>query len=167
METPELQELAHIFCHLECQILAFVRDLVQDEAKREASSEKSVQLCLSLENARRALRPWECPSQQFAVWYLKDVEILPVWAVAAKAHRELFISTFERGDWQEREMTGSTARMLKILAAPLLGSLKLAASAGSLNFLMRSAIADKYKNLDEIVNVLHAQTNEPRDLPTW
>jgi hypothetical protein len=64
-------------------------------------------------------------------------------------------------------MVGATARNFERLAEPLLGSLRFAAGAGSLDVVTRSAIGEKYTHLDDIVDVLHAKTNEPRVLPTW
>jgi hypothetical protein len=85
----------------------------------------------------------------------------------ANVHRDLFKSAFARCNQQEREKIGSTAKSFKRLAEPLLGALKLAAGSGSLDVVTKAAIREKYQNLDEIVDVLHAQTGEPRDLPTW
>jgi hypothetical protein len=166
LETPELQELAHIFSRLECQILAFIRDLMELEAERGAPPE-NMQACSRLEKTRQALHEVHVGTYQFSVGYLKDVELLPAWVVAAKVHRENFKSAFDRCDQQEREKLGSTARSFRRLAEPLLGALKSAAGSGSLDVVTRAALREKYQHLDEIVDVLHAQTGEPRDLPTW
>lgn len=93
---------------------------------------------------------------QFSVGYLKDVELLPAWMVVAKVHRELLKSAFDRCDKQGREKIGSTAKSFKRLAEPLLGALKLAAGSGGLDVVTNAAIREKYQNLDEIVDVLHA-----------
>jgi hypothetical protein len=74
---------------------------------------------------------------------------------------------FERCNQQERERIGSTARICERLAAPLLGCSKFAASTGNLDAVTKSAIGEKYTHLDEIIDILHAQTSEPRDVPTW
>jgi hypothetical protein len=166
LENPELQELAHIFSRLECQILAFIRDLMEVENARGAPPE-NMQACSRLEKIRQALHEVHVGTYQFSVGYLKDVELLPAWVVAAKVHRELFKSAFDRCNQQGREKIGSTAKSFKRLAEPLLGALKPAAGSGSLDVVTKAAIREKYQNLDEIVDVLHAQTGEPRDLPTW
>jgi len=166
LETPELQELAHIFSRLECQILGFIRDLMEVEAERGAPSEK-MQMCSRLEKTRQALHEVHVGTYRFSVGHLKEVELLPAWVVAAKVHRELFKSAFNRCDQQGREKIGSTAKSFKRLAEPLLGPLKLAAGSGSLDVVTKAAIREKYQHLDEIVDVLHAQTGEPRHLPTW
>ena len=54
LESPELQELAHIFSRLECQILAFVRDVMELENRRGAPPENT-QACSRLEKTRQAL----------------------------------------------------------------------------------------------------------------
>jgi hypothetical protein len=95
LETPEPIEVAHVFSRLESQILAFVRDLVEVEAERGASSEQNLQLCSRLEKTRQALHDVHTGTHQLSVGYLKDLELLPAWVVAAKAHRELFTSAFD------------------------------------------------------------------------
>jgi hypothetical protein len=97
--------------------------------------------------------------------YLKNTELLPAWTVAANAHRDLFGSAFDNSSQQEREMIDFTAKTFKRLAAPLPEALRSAAGAGCLDLVTRSAIGEKYQNLD--VNILRAQTGEPGDLPTW
>jgi hypothetical protein len=79
----------------------------------------------------------------------------------------LFKSAFDRCNQQEREKIGSSAKLFERLAEPLLGALKFAAGSGSLDVVTRHSMGEKYTHLDEIVNVLHAQTGEPRGLPTW
>ena len=166
LESPELQELAHIFSRLECQILAFVRDVMELENRRGAPPE-NMQACSRLEKTRQALHEVHVGTYQFSAGYLKDVELLPAWIAAGNVHRDLFKSAFDRCNQQEREKIGSSAKLFERLAEPLLGALKFAAGAGSLDVVTRHSMGEKYTHLDEIVNVLHAQTGEPRGLPTW
>jgi hypothetical protein len=128
---------------------------------------ENMQACSRLEKTRQALHEVHAGTYQFSAGYLKDVELLPAWVAVANVHRDLFKSAFARCNQQEREKIGSTAKSFKRLAEPLLGALKLAAGSGSLDVVTKAAIREKYQNLDEIVDVLHAQTGEPRDLPTW
>ena len=97
--------------------------------------------------------------------YLKDMELLPAWTVAANAHRDLFGSVLDNSNQQGRDAIDFTAKMFKRLAAPLLEALKSAAGAGCLDLVTRSAIGERYQNLD--VNILRAQTGDAGDLPTW
>ena len=116
---------------------------------------------------RQALHEVHVGTYQFSAGYLKDVELLPAWVAVAKVHRDLFKSAFDRCNQQEREKTGSTAKLFERLAEPLLEALRFAAGSGSLDVVTRCALGEKYAALDEIVDVLHAQKGEPRDLPTW
>jgi hypothetical protein len=115
---------------------------------------ENMQACSRLEKTRQALHEVHAGTYQFSAGYLKDVELLPAWVAVANVHRDLFKSAFARCNQQEREKIGSTARLFERLAKPLLEALKGAAGSGS-------------SALDGIVDVLHAQTGEPRELPTW
>jgi hypothetical protein len=165
LETPELLEVAHVSSRLECQILAFVRVLVEAEAAKTAYTEKTLQLCSRFEKTRQALDDAHTGLYQFSVDYLKDMELLPAWTVAANAHGDLFGSVLDNSNQQGRDVIDFTAKMFKRLAAPLLEALKSAAGAGCLDLVTRSAIGEKYQNLD--VNILRAQTGDAGDLPTW
>jgi hypothetical protein len=128
---------------------------------------ENMQACSRLEKTRQALHEVHAGAYQFSAGYLKDVELLPAWVAVANVHRDLFKSAFARCNQQEREKIGSTARLFERLAKPLLEALKGAAGSGSLDVVTRCALGEKYSALDWIVDVLHAQTGEPRELPTW
>ena len=61
-----------MFSRLECQILAFARDLVEVEAERGSSSEKIMQLCSRIEKTCQTLVEVHTGTCLFSVGYLKD-----------------------------------------------------------------------------------------------
>lgn len=156
-------EVAHISSRLECEILDFVREVMRVEDKIKPSEENK-QTSARFEKTRQALVEVHSGSCQFSAGYLKDTELLAAWAICAKVHRD---HLKHRVDDRVREKLGSTARLLEIIAAPLQGALKFAVFTGCLDVVTKSAIGAKYTRLDEIVNVVHEQTKETRDLPTW
>jgi len=165
LQTLELLEVAYIFSRVECEILSFAHDVGVVEGDTASEAEK--QLCARFEATRQALAEVHAGSYEFAAGYLKDTELLGAWVACAKLHRDRLRPAYDRGDDRARETLGSTARLLKSIAGPLPDALKHVASAGCLDARTKSAIGAKYTRLDEIVNVVHEQTKEARDLPTW